>query len=483
MCHDFEDTGFIAVHGYHSSIKDELLPPVRRRLMQDGPRLPANGDNEMNCFLCHLQQPDLDGRLAAIAAGSPEWSVSATLLGTGLLTLGEAGYQWNSEAISEDGETELDLRPVAEANCGACHGMVHDGAGPLLVPLGTGQQWTTETTGQVFSPQPIRQSGMNHADKDALDMVWDVHAERLVSCGDCHYSSNRPERLAGRATPANVIPSEGIKRRCESCHSLDDSHVWLPEPAHHFDAVACESCHVPKLEMGARQAVDATVMLPDGSPLVSYRGIDDTDLADLSMAYITGYQPLLRVGKSTAGRNQVLPYNLVSTWYWTDGDSHTPVAAERLRAAWLDDGDYADEVLETFDDDGDGQLDRQELRLDTNTRLMLIKERLRAAGVHNPVVRGEVRAYHIHHSIRHGDRVNRDCSACHADRGAEEAMAGFDLAPYVPGGVKPVLVTDTTEIVLDGNWSTAADGTLRFLPERSVAESWQALENTIRSEP
>ncbi len=62
-------------------------------------------------------------------------------------------------------------------------------------------------------------------------------------------------------------------------------------------------------------------------------------------------------------------------------------------------------------------------------------------------------------------------------------MPGFDLAPYVPGGVKPVLMQDTTEIVLDGSWETTADGGLRFVPGRGVAESWQALENTIRSEP
>ena len=322
---------------------------------------------------------------------------------------------------------------------------------------------------------------MNHANKDALDLVWDVHAERLVSCGDCHYSSDRPVRLAGKATPANVIPSEGIKRRCESCHSLEGTHEWLPEVARHFNAVSCESCHVPRLEMGAREAVDRTVMQPDGSPLISYRGIDDTDLSSLTLAYITGYRPLLRVGRSALGSNQVLPYNLVSEWYWMDGNSHVPIATAQLRAAWLDGDGYAAEVLETFDADGNGQLDREELRLNDNTRLMLIKERLRAAGVRNPLVHGEVRAYHIHHNIRHGERINRDCSNCHPD--AKAPLPGFELAPYVPGGVKPVLINDPTEVILDGYWETNATGALRFAPERGVAESWQALDNTIRSEP
>ncbi len=92
-----------------------------------------------------------------------------------------------------------------------------------------------------------------------------------------------------------------------------------------------------------------------------------------------------------------------------------------------------------------------------------------------------MRAYHIHHNIRHGSRVNRDCGVCHADK--NESLPGFELAPQVPGSVKPVLMQDTTAIILDGNWETRPDGSLQFAPERSVAESWQAQENTIRSEP
>jgi len=481
ICHDAEDEDFIAAHGYHSSVQDDRLPPARRRLMIDGPRLPGDADSSMNCFLCHLQQPDHAARQAAIEDGSREWSVSATLLGTGLLAATQEGYRWNATLIGEDGEAELDLRPVSEANCGACHGMTHDGSDPLLVALGAGSQWTTETTGQVFSPQPVRLSGMNHANKDALDLVWDVHAERLVSCGDCHYASRRPERLAGKATPATVVPAAGVRRRCESCHSLEGSHDWLPERERHFNAVTCESCHVPRLEMGARQSIDHTVLLPDGRPLVSYRGLEATDPDDFSRVYITGYRPLLRVGKNNQGRHQVLPYNLVTEWFWVDGDSHEPVPAAQLRAAWLDGDRYPAEIVEAFDRNGNGILERAELRLDDNNRLILIKERLRAAGVRNPQVRGELRAYHIHHNIRHSEGVSRDCSVCHPDEGTPPQ--GFALAPYLPGNVRPVLVQDTNEIFLDGNWESAADGSLLFVPAGGVAASWRAQENTIRSEP
>ncbi len=219
MCHELEDDDFIAAHGYHSSVQDELLPAERRQLMDNGPRIPTDGDSEMNCFLCHLQAPDHAGaagrhrhRFTRNGRSAPPCSAPACSARPMTVTSG---------TVSGSPKT---ARP--RSTCGRCprHTAAPVTAWCMTVPIrcvsrsAAAMQWTTETTGQVFSPQPVRQSGMNHANKDSLEMVWDVHAERLVSCGDCHYSSDRPERLAGTATPANVIPSEGILRRCESCH-------------------------------------------------------------------------------------------------------------------------------------------------------------------------------------------------------------------------------------------------------------------------
>jgi hypothetical protein len=49
--------------------------------------------------------------------------------------------------------------------------------------------------------------------------------------------------------------------------------------------------------------------------------------------------------------------------------------------------------------------------------------------------------------------------------------------------VKPVLMQDTTQVILDGNWKTTPAGRLRFVPTQGAADSWRANENTIRSEP
>ena len=37
-------------------------------------------------------------------------------------------------------------------------------------------------------------------------------------------------------------------RRCENCHDAATSHqAWLPYVETHMAAMACETCHIPKL--------------------------------------------------------------------------------------------------------------------------------------------------------------------------------------------------------------------------------------------
>ncbi|MGI9320140.1 MAG: hypothetical protein ACR2O5_01910, partial [Thiogranum sp.] len=129
----------------------------------------------------------------------------------------------------------------------------------------------------------------------------------------------------------------------------------------------------------------------------------------------------------------------------------------------------------------DGELTPDELRLDSQPKVVLIKERLRDAGVRNPRIHGHIRAYHIHHNVRHGKYVSRQCVVCHPEN--PDDLPPFDMAPYLPNMVKPVLHGDSTAITLDGQWRTTWEGRLQFAPADGVAQSWQMIENTIRSEP
>ena len=89
--------------------------------------------------------------------------------------------------------TRFQIQDPTNNNCGACHGLVHDNVEDPLVTLGCSpERWSTITTGQIISPQKMSDSGMNLANKETLNRSWDIHAERLLNCVDCHYSINNP---------------------------------------------------------------------------------------------------------------------------------------------------------------------------------------------------------------------------------------------------------------------------------------------------
>ena len=104
-----------------------------------------------------------------------------------------------------------------------------------------------------------------------------------------------------------------------------------------------------------------------------------------------------------------------------------------------------------------------------------------ACGLHLLTHGSQPLCYHIHHNVRHGNRVNRDCTVCHPD--TDKELPAFELAPYVPANMKPVLVQESAEIILDGKWQVTDDGALQFVPNNGVATSLQMIESTIRSEP
>ncbi|MFA9407068.1 MAG: hypothetical protein ACERKX_14745, partial [Anaerolineales bacterium] len=156
----------------------------------------ASGVVEMNCFLCHTPAPNNEARLDELHAGNFRWANTATLIGSELVTQIGDDYRWNPAAFNEDGEVTRDILPMQDPtneNCGLCHGLVHaELEDPLAVSGCAPERWRTVTTGQIISPQRISDSGMNIADKEEISRAWDVHAERLVQCTDCHFSLNNP---------------------------------------------------------------------------------------------------------------------------------------------------------------------------------------------------------------------------------------------------------------------------------------------------
>lgn len=493
-----------------------------------------SGVVEMDCFLCHIPQPDLEARTNALQEGEFAWSAAATLANTGIVEITANGYRYNPAVFDEDGQLpqeSLNIQDPTNENCGACHGIVHTSTEtPLVAASCNTGDWRTDTTGQVISPQRIKDSGINLADKETLSRSWDIHAERVVGCTDCHYALNnpvyfqndpeaQPEHLAfdprrlelgdylyqplhqfarGSSAQNNLAPElQDTMRSCESCHSIENTHNWLPYKTQHTAELSCESCHIPELYYSALEQVDWTTITPNRNPLLSYRGTDscsDVLLASsqqtenaLQMVsssklqgqvnnLITGYQPILLPHLDQDGNQKLAPYNLVTAWFWVAGDPPRPVTEAALAAAWMEAGDYAAEVVNVFDANQDGRLSSSELVIDQAVKEQLIASRLQAQGLDNPRIQAEIQPYSINHNVTHGEWAVKDCRACHS----EESRLGtpLQLASYVPGGRLPEFVQDTN-VVANGDLQILEDGSLIYQPDIAASDLYIFGKNRV----
>ncbi len=462
-----------------------------------------SGTVEMNCFLCHWPEPDNEARVSALQSGEFHWANSATLQGSGIISGTNNAWEWNTDAFDPQGNLQQPLIQVQDPtneNCGLCHGLVHvDPQTPAILSGCSADQWSTITTGQIMSPQKINQSGLNIENKPELRRSWDVHTERVVSCTDCHYALNnpiyyqetdgtRPEHLLfdprridlgeylyrplhqfakGQSAQGTLAPQfNNSLRRCESCHETTETHQWLPYTEQHMKALSCETCHIPKMYAPARQYMDWTVLNQDGTPVSNCRGVEGEG-PTMASVLITGFDPVLLLRENASGSSQLAPHNLISSWFWVYGDPQRPVPQRDLQNAWLDDNQsYHPEILELFDTNEDGQLDNQELVIDSEEKESLIASRLSALGLENPQIMAETRPYSISHNVTHGEWATKDCSVCH--REDSQLAAAMVLSDRTPGGVLPAFISNAPtningEMIVDGN------GRLLFQPQTALA--------------
>lgn len=365
----------------------------------------------------------------------------------------------SADAVERDGLLRREVIRVSspqDAECGACHGIVHTGEAPVSVPPdfeappeGGRDYGFTARTGAVFSEQDVASSYLDLEGKEARTYAWDVHARRLVRCVDCHFAANNPMRKDLKRTrldflvqdPRRITLAEFLRRPdhrlvaagCRTCHDPLEAHAFLPYPRRHLDALECESCHIPRPMAPAAQMIDATVVRADGAPVVVYRGMTRGAGMTLDAAFSRGYRPLLLLHRNASGEQRVGPFNAVERWYWASARTDSAAPAATVRAAYLEGGRYAPAVLSAFDANRDGVLDASELRVDSPGRLACVTSRLAALGVAEPVIRRTVTLVPLRHGVQSGAQVQRDCANCHAKDSRLDAS--LPLSPYMPGGV------------------------------------------------
>ncbi|MGD2161955.1 MAG: cytochrome b/b6 domain-containing protein [Anaerolineales bacterium] len=483
---------------------------------ETGEMIPWNWEEsgvvEMNCFLCHTDTPDNEARNEALHSGAFGWANTATLLGTGVVSRTGEDYQWNTEAFDEQGNVKKEALAVQDPdneNCAACHGLVHDNLSePLTISGCNPASLRTVTTGQIISPQRLSDTGMNLDQKESLTRPWDIHADRLVSCTDCHYSLNnpvyaqeseesRPDHLLfdprrldlgeylyqplhqfarGQSAHNTVAPQlRDTMRRCDSCHSIETTHDWLPYKGRHIEALSCETCHIPEMYSNALMQYDWTVITTESTGVNACRGIEGDPSS--AGALITGFEPVLLPKEDIDDETQLAPFNLVTTFYWVHGDPARPVRLMDLESVYLSGGQYSRDVIEAFDVDGDGQLIKSELLIDTESKVDLIKNKLEALGLEQVRIQGEIQPYSINHTVATGEWAVSECESCHSQD--SRITRSFQIAKHLPGGTAPQFVGDSNTLPA-GEFFRTDDGGLHFKPDTKAQDLYVLGLNAVR---
>lgn len=504
-CGGCHDTDFIARHSAHARADGDSAPPPLRTwenasawfggwdplvyelapgtdlkawLTSYGQRHvgggPARGAGvELDCMLCHLSEASLSARQEALRDAAFEWASTATLSDTGLVEVTEDAFAWNATAFSQ-GRFPVERlrlsRPTSE-RCGQCHQHVHRDSSPL-------DTWNAESarSGAIFSSQPVRDSAFNLANKERLSRAFDVHAERLLECADCHHSRTRagsvsdvalrhlrfdPRRPALHEVlrrPSHELASSGNGqeaglRRCTNCHDPSEGHEELPSPSRHFSALACESCHIPEAVIGALSHIDWTALDADGEPLRSYRGSSSNPIDAMVLA--RGTEPTLLLRRMSDGQRRYAPHNLLTTSYWVTASPLRPVSREALMRVF-----QSETLQHALDADADGRLSSEERRLTNPQRARLVAELLEAEGVEKPTIVSEVEAVEMHHGVTEGAFVVSDCTECHSSK--SRLRRPTLLTTQLPGGVAPHFVDDAA-LELQGSIEIEG-GVARFVP-------------------
>jgi len=470
---------------------------------------------EMDCLLCHTSI-DHAARETALENGDFAWANSASFSSLDILVRQDGQWLWDVSKFQANGALRdglINIRKPRDENCAQCHGMVENSLDiPLTISTDHSKRHNTDRTGQIISPQKLLNSGLNISGKEELNYPFDVHSDRVVGCVNCHYSLNNPvyfrQREESRPVHLDFDPrrmtsadylarplhqfakgqstlglaaadTQNSLRRCESCHSAENVHEWLPYKQRHFTSLACESCHIPKLFGPGLQAVDWTMLDSEKQPIRQYRNVRGDPVAVDSL--IEGFRPLILPRANAGGDFRLAPFNLVTTWYWTSGDPAEPVSRQQLEKALFTDGNYHPDIIAELDENGGGQLTGDELHLRDEKSIDAVEKRLKAIGLTDLKIQGDITPFSINHNVVNGERATRECSNCH-DRDSILA-APFELSKYSPGGTTPQKIS-YAGVELSGEVNAGASGSTSFIPDsRSAgfyiiglhAESWADL--------
>lgn len=458
-----------------------------------------SGVEEANCFLCHLPAADFEARKGAIGRGEFGWAVTATLAGWRLAERDPAGgFRYLPSGFSGDGKVLPERLPLSQPRlegCGFCHGFTARKATSIPSMEAGEVMRCAEKAGWIYNGARIKDTVFpSIAGRGSLDLPWDVHAAAGIECVDCHFSPNNPARrpradlgrglsyrpgdedpglflkrpdhnLARGCTPPVTVDKRrsSAMRGCADCHDTSKTHTFLPCKELHFRRLACQACHIPAIRFWAYRSQDWAVLLQDGGPRTSFRGIEGPPSDPRST--VTGFRPAFIADPGSRGERRLRPVNPISGTYWYDRQKRRPVFTWQLRRAFFEGKDpegrlrYRPECLRALDADGDGQISFGEAVLDTERKVAAIATLLRAhAGVKDPELRCVVVPWAMSHSTVGGRHAVRECGDCHSTRSI--LRNGLALCDAIPPGARLFYLASEIRVIEARRGGTTFDNTL-----------------------
>lgn len=459
---------FVRANGF---AQNQVHPKIIFRDIQ-GRQLFSETNSEMSpqksCAQCH----------------NVDWIIGHSTHHKGLLQVSCSTCHFENQKLPSDlanAHTKI-TRPKNE-NCSGCHGLVHSDKSLFSIPqnyekiIFKNNQTTdpetnidafsfTQKTGSVFSYQFLSQSGLNLKSKNKLNFPFDVHAAAKVECVHCHFTRNSPAHQKNKYTGLSTLksdPRRGLRIQdylnrpdhrlvtasCHQCHNPMKSHTNLPRKERHFATNECQSCHISASYGPLFSMLDFTVSKQDGSPLVQYRNSKERNArgtyASLLRSKFTPYLSVERNQdkiKNKSKRKKLAPFNFISRYYWEDKNGKE-IPFEIIKKSMLKNGKYLPLVLSTFDANQDKNLSNQELRLDSASKIKLMKKLLKKRGYKNAEVHGNVKEYRLNHGVLSTSFLQMECSSCHGNN--NQINNDIFLSTYTPAQSMPKLETNLAQ--------------------------------------
>ncbi len=273
-----------------------------------------SGVVEADCFVCHLEGYNFDDRTANLEQGNYQWAIVAgSRIGIvdGSVKRGRTPeITYNRRLFNEDGTITLAMSwPPPDDNCVYCHGNAD-----------------------------VRKRGFSWNDIHNPD----IHNQQGVSCTACHSSGLDHQIGKGNVNISTVADHlDNTMKGCAECHMSGYLGASVPDHGKirpsHLASIACESCHIPKLQRSAASGLE---------PLTGTLRFTSNPLEAGGFGEIAEWEPVYE----RRMENRIYPLNGVLVVWWGNRDSDGlvyPLFLREHEAGWEL---FSEQVVDDNDD-------------------------------------------------------------------------------------------------------------------------------------